>query len=46
MEWGKFSLIKEASKRLFHGEKKGGGERENMKLTPIYDMVSYTLCNL
>ena len=28
MEWGKLSLIKEASKRLFSGEKKRGGERK------------------
>ena len=34
-EWGKLSLIKEASKRFFSGGKKGGGERKNLKLTLI-----------
>ena len=28
-------LIKEARKRLFNGGEKGGGERENVKLTLI-----------
>ena len=33
MEQGKLSLIKEARISLFNGGEKGGGERENMKLT-------------
>ena len=33
MEWLKLSLIKETSKRLFSGGKKGGSKRKHMKLT-------------